>query len=271
MTAEVAIANGSGVALAADSAVTIGGRKIYNSAIKLFSLSKVHPVGIMIYGNASLLEVPWETLIKTARQHLGHDKFDFLEEYGNYFIHFIKDHKEYFSNSSQEAWVRSNVLAYFEMIRDELFEQVHPILQEKGEVDADTTYSLLETIIKEHHQYLKSIDRVKDADPELEKSVKSKYKHIFKEISEAVFQKLVIKAPLSAKLNDIATFLHTRSIYANGTSGIVISGFGDKEIYPSVLTYEIEGVIDGRLKFREISEKSYKVQGGNDCSIIAFA
>ena len=43
MTAEVAIANTQGVALAADSAVTIGEQKIYNSACKVFSLSKVEP------------------------------------------------------------------------------------------------------------------------------------------------------------------------------------------------------------------------------------
>ena len=38
MTAEVAIANASAIALAADSAVSIGDQKIYNSALKLFSL-----------------------------------------------------------------------------------------------------------------------------------------------------------------------------------------------------------------------------------------
>ena len=43
MTAEVAILNSSAIAIAADSAVTIGrGRKIYNSAIKVFTLSKSH-------------------------------------------------------------------------------------------------------------------------------------------------------------------------------------------------------------------------------------
>jgi len=50
MTAEVAILNSNAVAIAADSAVTIGrGKKIYNSAIKVFSLSKVAPVGVMVY------------------------------------------------------------------------------------------------------------------------------------------------------------------------------------------------------------------------------
>lgn len=271
MTAEVAIANGSAVALAADSAVTIGGRKIYNSAIKLFSLSKLHPVGIMIYGNASLLEVPWETLIKTCRQKLGTERFDLLEEYGDFFINYIKESERYFSSSSQESWIKSNVVGYFEMIRDELDEKIHLIFQERGEVDLDTAYSLLTNIVNEHHKELKSLELSADVNSSFEKSVRFKYKDIFKEVSDYVFQKLELKRPLVAKLNDIATFLHTRSIYSNGTSGVVISGFGHGEIYPSILTYEVEGVIDGILKFRKIENKSYKVQGGNDCSIIAFA
>ena len=59
MTAEIALLNPHGVALAADSAVTIGSQKIINSAIKLFALSKTEPVGIMIYGNANLLHIPF--------------------------------------------------------------------------------------------------------------------------------------------------------------------------------------------------------------------
>jgi hypothetical protein len=45
MTAEVAILNSSAIAIAADSAVTIGrGKKIYNSALKVFSLWRIQLV-----------------------------------------------------------------------------------------------------------------------------------------------------------------------------------------------------------------------------------
>lgn len=76
MTAEIAIMNKWAVALAADSAVTIQTSenvKIYNTN-KLFMLSKYHPVGIMVYGNAELLGVPWEGIIKGYRKELG-EKF----------------------------------------------------------------------------------------------------------------------------------------------------------------------------------------------------
>lgn len=74
MTAEIAILNSFGVALAADSAVTIslGGaeKKIYNTANKVFMLSKYHPVGIMIYNNAKFLGIDWELIIKLYRKKL---------------------------------------------------------------------------------------------------------------------------------------------------------------------------------------------------------
>lgn len=70
MTAEVAVLNKMAVALAADSKVTIGGggsEKTYDTANKIFTLSKVHPVGILIYNNADFMGYPWETIIKLYR------------------------------------------------------------------------------------------------------------------------------------------------------------------------------------------------------------
>jgi hypothetical protein len=72
MTTEVAVLNRSAVALAADSAVTLQGPegpKIYQTN-KLFTLSKYHPVGIMVYGAAVFMDVPWEIIIKRYRSEL---------------------------------------------------------------------------------------------------------------------------------------------------------------------------------------------------------
>ena len=79
MTAEIAIMNQSAVALAADSAViaeTSGGVKIYNTVNKLFALSRLQPVGIIIFGNSQFIGVPWETVIKMFRFRL--DKITFF-------------------------------------------------------------------------------------------------------------------------------------------------------------------------------------------------
>src|SRR5262245_312379 len=105
MTSEVVLMNRLAVALAADSAATIEtarGRKIFQSANKLFTLSKFYPVGVMIYNNAKILDVPWETVIKLYRQVLGDRSFRTLAEYAEHFLSFLNDNEAFFPKTRQE-------------------------------------------------------------------------------------------------------------------------------------------------------------------------
>jgi hypothetical protein len=91
MTAEIAVMNKIAVALAADSAATSqhgSSTKIYNSADKLFQLDGSSPVGIMTYGSAEFMGIPWETVIKLFRKsHSG--PHDYLKSYGEDFLRFL--------------------------------------------------------------------------------------------------------------------------------------------------------------------------------------
>jgi hypothetical protein len=94
MTAEVAILNTHGVALAVDSAVTVsegGEKKAYNTANKLFTLSKYHPVGIMIYNNATYMGIDWEIIIKEFRKSLKNKPYKTLFDYADSFINYVKE------------------------------------------------------------------------------------------------------------------------------------------------------------------------------------
>jgi hypothetical protein len=92
MTAEVALLNKSAIALAADSAVTSSSaerQKIHNAGNKVFALSKRHPVGIMVYGNAEFMGVPWETVIKVYRANLDVRSFNSLSGYYDNLLDFL--------------------------------------------------------------------------------------------------------------------------------------------------------------------------------------
>src|ERR1700677_181446 len=119
MTAEIGILNKSAIALAADSAVTIhDGKKIYNSVNKLFALSQCHPIGIMIYGNAEFMGVPWETIIKMYRHQLKRKKFDHLSQYAESFLKFIKTNKSIFSARLSNEYFEMRVSSFFYSIRE---------------------------------------------------------------------------------------------------------------------------------------------------------
>lgn len=132
MTAEVAIMNKWAIALAADSAVTIktaAGIKIYNTN-KLFMLSKYEPIGVMIYGNAQLMEIPWETIIKMyRRERLQERTFVSLEEYATDFITFLDNNTRLFSAEVQENDVyQKTYLGFFDiksLIDESVEEAIH--------------------------------------------------------------------------------------------------------------------------------------------------
>ena len=101
VSAGICIMNKNAIALAADSAVTIGPHlAIHNSANKLFALSKVAPVGAIIYSNAEVMGIPVEILIKQYKRDLGQKTFEFLEEYVNDFISYLLSICEIYSTSS---------------------------------------------------------------------------------------------------------------------------------------------------------------------------
>src|SRR5215207_9201735 len=118
MTAEIAILNKTAVALAADSAITLGAaQKIYNSGNKLFALSKYQPVGIMVYGNAEFMGIPWETIIKFYRSRLKGGKFDRLVDYAEDFMLFLeKEDALFWSAEVQSRFFHDIVVSYFQSI-----------------------------------------------------------------------------------------------------------------------------------------------------------
>ena len=98
MSAGIFIMNKNAIAMAADSAVTIGEHKaIHNSANKVFALSKVAPVGVITYANASFMGVPIEVILKEYKKDLGNTKLISLKNYVESFLGFILK-KEIFSD-----------------------------------------------------------------------------------------------------------------------------------------------------------------------------
>jgi len=70
LTAQVAVLNASGIALASDSAVTVTGGKqsrSYQSADKIFPIAGV-PLAVLHSGNTALWGVPWQLLVEIWSQ-----------------------------------------------------------------------------------------------------------------------------------------------------------------------------------------------------------
>ena len=141
MTAEVAIMNKEAIALAADSAVTFQEeteQKIFPSASKIFTLSKYQPVGVMVYGSASLMGVPWETIIKVYRHNLGRDTFKTVSEYSQDFLCFISKQNGLISDDAQKEYVEHSIYSYYHYIKDEISNQIEKVIKREEKIDDET-------------------------------------------------------------------------------------------------------------------------------------
>lgn len=272
MTAEIAIMNKEAIAIAADSAVTLREGKIFTSANKIFSLSKYRPVGVMIYGNANFMGIPWETLIKIYRGKIGKKRFDTLKEYADDFINFLSGESQLFPESEQEKYFRGNVYSYFSFIRYEIEQTVEEIINESEVVTDEEVTKITSEIIEEHHDKWKKVESPPAIPENYANNLSIKYEGTISEAKKDVFENLSLTDHLSRRLTEIAVNLFVKfleGVDPPNMSGVVIAGFGEKDIFPSLQSFLIEVIVNNHLKWKK--DKYFEITFENDATIVPFA
>lgn len=270
MTAEITILNKSAVALAADSAVTLSlgkERKVFNTVNKVFRLSLVHPVGIMIYGGASLMNVPWETIIKLYRKKLDKTEYPTLNEYVKDFLDFLVSRKyDFFPQESQEKYIEFTSAG----IVNDILGNINNKVQEEISKKKLTHTEIIQIASGVIENFRDNIENLNNSSSSLTKlEVKKLYGNIIERVATSVFQKL---KPYKKDINliiDLVANYFTKDHYSNSYSGIVFAGFGEKDIYPKMISHKIEGVINNKLRFSFDRETNITAQNGGEINRFA--
>lgn len=271
MTAQVAVMNKEAIALASDSAITMygqKGQKIFTSANKLFALSKYYPVGLMVYGSAIFMGVPWETIVKIYRSKLGKQKFKTLKEYANDFIGFLDNGNPLFPDSEQRNYVYGRTSGYFNIVKKDIEEKAASIIQKKRITKKETKQITSETI-KEHYDRWMNIQILPSISKLHIKNITDKYGDLIIKAKEEVFEKLPISVRSLNQLKKISASLFSRDKFPGGISGVVIAGFGEKDTFPSLWSLQIDGIAGDRLKYKE--DEPQEISLGLIATIISFA
>ena len=272
MTAEIAILNKSAVALAADSAVTLqtpNGQKIYNTVNKLFTLSKFGPVGVMVYGGAEFMGLPWESIIKEHRRELGTTKFNTLREYVSNFLSWLAKAKLLFPESNQKILFDDSVSAYFQGIRAQITDEIEGAIAKNGSIDGGKINSVVDDVIEHHHSFWTHKAKLPSLPEDFENSIAERHRDDIATAIRAIFERLPISESSLTKLKAIAAMLFARDHFTDARTGIVIAGFGEQEIFPSVVSCTIDAVMDDKLKWKEA--QSAEITLRSNAAIIPFA
>jgi len=261
MTAEIAIMNKQGVALAADSAVTVEDHshpdsyrenrsKTFNAVNKLFMLSDEAPVGLMVFGGAEVTGLPWETAVKAFRSRLGLATYDYLELYLDEFLLFLEGTPELFPRSEQETDFLRLVSSYFNgKILASIRSRVGETIEVEGFIKEGQVRAIVNQSIREVHLELGSEPMLSGFDASYEAKLKLEYSSQIDLLIGEIFEKLPIGKTNRDRLEQISAMLMTRNIWPETKSGIVVAGFGEKEYKPSIIQCDVQGVACDRVKY----------------------
>ena len=266
MTVEIAIMNLEAVALAADSAVTssVGtSQKVFASQNKLFALSDTAPVGILVYGNASFMAIPWETVIKEYRRKEGQKTFARLSAYGEDFCRFLVEHiANYIDKDHQKTYMISLVRLLFREIDEAIKQRVSTLVDilagdepNRNEMVSQLIESVTTEIVQEYYTRARDAPSISDDPSSFLRSIRSALRGNLRPIRDEVFSR-PLNPTVARRLNDtavrtVAAFFDDVAVESAGqTTGIVVAGFGEEDLFPSFSEILVEGLVCDVLKQR---------------------
>ncbi len=257
MTAEVAILNRSAVALATDSAVTLRSgeaEKIYDTADKLFELSAKNPIAIMVYNNLEFLSIPLEVIIKKFRDSPYCTNFSTVFDAASSFLQYINNPVE---TTAPKEVIDDCVygILYDEFVRlRSIFEENVRFHYTNNRKQKPDMHSIFIMTISERSDELEKLTASACFDGMTHAEVIAHHIDAFERSVAFVFKNYPITAEDKMLLVNLAGLALHRDTYSSSRTGLIFAGFGSDELFPSLKSFETDGIIAGRLKIKETNK-----------------
>lgn len=263
MTSQLALMNSMAVALASDSAVTIGS-KTFDGVKKIFELKNNHKIGIMISGVANYIpcNISWERVIRMFDESITNYNFNTVGDCVEAFKKFISNEKILSPNSQNSISLQHDLIYFVENMinisQKRRFEEATRDLSE----DFYSKFEGLDTHLEEAfgRRIEKFYDMISGFIDELSDDEKFEHKRISKihtdtvnRASEIFCEKHQIPKKLTSKIKTVMMFhlcsaptLNKRSNWRDYTN-VVISGFGSKQITPELHELKVGAIVDEKI------------------------
>lgn len=274
MTTEIAVSNRLGIALATDSAVTItgGGKvKVFDTADKLFELSSRHPVAVMFNGNMDCLGVPWEILVKEFRDIEGNRERSSIAEWADDFLSYVQNHA-LVSEKAIGGYVENVASREIKAVQSRFGWKIQNYVFSKGITpfdpkEFDIRRVLLETI-EERQEYVAEFPVARSLENTSRQTTHDAYiDKIYEQIDKRFTGDKLTDQEVAGLVNIIIESL-LRAIPSDFAAGIIVAGYGLKEVFPSLSAVEIDGRVAGRLKVIDSSHK--KITDADDKGQVVY-
>ncbi len=280
MTAEIVIMNKEAVAVAADSALSIMAgetrrpQKILTSAMKIFDISPDHALCIMTFNYATFMGIPWETIIDQFRKKVRSTPFPHTADCASAFIEYLSKDTEIISLKAQEAFFVARAYSYFRFIQIQIQDRTSQFLKDHGKIENGDTIRIAHGVVAEIVDRLRAAPCIPSMTERDADALNAMYHEKIEKALQETFAQTSLDDETVAWLTSLPGLFFTRSIGAadplwDNFSGIVITGFGARDTFPSLVSFWIEGRFN--QKVRHTVKRDLKIDIDAASVIVPFA
>jgi hypothetical protein len=259
------------VIVAADSAITTSGSgqpRYSKSATKIFDLSNKGAVAAAFFGNALVDGVPWEVAIKLFRRHLGETTFERVEGYMAALTAFLSGNTTLFPVALRAPWVDTQFdNAALEIIKiargmdPEIFDGGLPL------ADRQVRWAVVAADISAR---LNGFGVVPSLSAGALAAVTADQAKWVPRVQQQLAQVATLDAINAQQLAALAHELrYMRPDLLLADAGLVVTGYGDADIFPSYHQITVFGHVGDELCF--VEKARYEITHGQPAMIQPLA
>ncbi len=278
MTSLVVVMNNKGAACASDSAMTItdglGNAKTRLGVRKLFALSEVQPVSLMIYGSAEIMEMAWGPIIVNYRRQRGDQVFDTVEGYADDFLAYLDSYEEIFNEQVQTRAYLNYVTGLYDWVRHNVN---HIVEQEKAEPSKNGPRTMRDVVALATERVMRDVTLTADDKPRATlggfddrtgETLLRRHEGDINGLINEFFGSIDMDKETVRRLKDMAHLAVTRDFFPDffPNTGLVFTGYGARQITPEMKAYMVGIAVEGKLR-RRVS--NHKLINSEDPVIIA--
>jgi hypothetical protein len=256
MSSEIILLNKLGVAIAADSAITVGNRAaIFNTGEKIFPFPKGFPVCAMYYANTDFMGIPIEIILPKFIESIAtKPQAESLKDYAENFVQYIEKNQKYFQfetfekhyvnslfkvmvNQYLRAFDKDNMTLHESIDDQNEMINAFSLLKETNEIYKKYSHEVVKTVTKDEFQkyfepLLKTfIEKSLSLDNLLTDDKVSYFYDFFKGY---VFESL--------QYHD--NFEH------HSSTSIYFVGYGQTSLFPGYIGIQLFALLNGKLRYR---------------------
>lgn len=261
MSVGVCIINRNGIALAADSAGTYTGNKMfYNSMNKVFSLSRKYIYGAITYGATTIHNVSIDQVLKEFRTYLdSHDQISNFYEILPLFESFIRQNNSYYKFDLAE------ISHCNEIIKELVVTWGKKIKAVASEADAEIKIT---SILNQLASAMNTSLKIENYD--VSSHIKTTYNNYFNMLIGIVVPELNSFPGLKEVFWDyICNYFNLPlTNEANSYLGLFFAGYGQLDAFPKFTHIKLYQVVGGHIKYRLVEHYE---ESNNHAKIVPLA